>query len=76
MWISSIPLVEGHMSKEGEFPFFFHVYLFILLEGEKEQVGGTERERERERERVPSRLHAVSTEPDTGLELTNCEIMT
>ena len=36
---------------------------------------GTEREREREREgereRIPSRVHAVSTEPDVGLELTN-----
>ena len=34
------------------------------------------RERERERERIPSRLLTVSTEPDVGLELTNCEIMT
>ena len=29
-----------------------------------------ERERERERERIPSRLHTVSTEPDTGLDPT------
>ena len=36
-------------------------------EREKEQ-GGAEREREREeRERIPSRLHAVSAEPNTGL---------
>ena len=28
------------------------------------------------RERTPSRLGAVSTEPNLGLELTNCEIMT
>ena len=34
------------------------------------------RSRERERERIPSRLSAVSTEPDVGLELTNGEIMT
>ena len=38
------------------------------------------REREREqgkvqRERIPSRLLAVSVEPDTGLDLTNREIM-
>ena len=33
--------------------------------GRKEQ---RERERERERERIPSRLCAVSTEPDAGLE--------
>ena len=32
--------------------------------------------RERGRERIPGRLHTVSTEPDTGLKLTNCEIMT
>ena len=37
---------------------------------------GAERERERKRERIPSRLHAVSAEPNTGLELTNWEIMT
>ena len=40
---------------------------------------GAERERERERENeseAGSRLRAVSTEPDAGLELTNHEIMT
>ena len=36
----------------------------------------SERERERERERTPNRLHTVSAEPDRGLELMNCEIMT
>ena len=35
-----------------------------------------ERERERLRERIPSRLHAVSTEPDVGLKPLNREIMT
>ena len=29
-----------------------------------------------ERERIPSRLHAVSIEPGTGLDPVNCEIMT
>ena len=38
--------------------------------------GGAERERERERERIPSMLLAVSSEPDTELELNNREIMT
>ena len=45
--------------------------------------GGAERETERERERereteseASSRLWAVSTEPDAGLEPTNREIMT
>ena len=44
----------------------------------------TERERERAhswgrekgRQRIPSRLRAVSAEPDVGLELTDREIMT
>ena len=35
-----------------------------------------ERERQRERERIPVGLHAVSAKPCTGLELTNCEIVT
>ena len=34
-----------------------------------------EEQREKEREN-PSRLCTVSTEPDLGLELINCEIMT
>ena len=43
--------------------------------------GGAERERQRDREReteskAGSRLLAVSTEPNAGLELTNCEIVT
>ena len=43
-------------------------------EREREQEG--EGQRERERKRILSRLHAVSTEPDVGLELTDGEIMT
>ena len=39
-------------------------------------MGEGQRERERERERIPSRLHAVSTGPDRGLDLMNLEIMT
>ena len=34
------------------------------------------RGRERGRERIPSRLCAVNTEPDVGLEPTNHEIVT
>ena len=37
--------------------------------------GGAEEEGDTESE-AGSRLQAVSTEPDTGFELTNCEIMT
>ena len=39
-------------------------------------VSGGEAERERGRRRIPSRLHAVSTEPDAHLKPTNGEIMT
>ena len=41
------------------------------------EEGQRERERERETEsEAGSRLRAVSTEPDVGLEPTDCEIMT
>ena len=64
-------------------------YLFIYLflrerERERERERGREGERgrgrERGRQRIPSRLHTISAEPEaglnTGLELTNSEIMT
>ena len=51
---------------------FFYVY----FERGNVSRGGAEREGERERARIPSRLCTVSTEPDIGLEPTNCEIMT
>ena len=61
--------------------FLKNVYLFILTERESNmhKLGrGRERERQRDREteRIPSRLHAISTEPNVGLERTNHEIMT
>ena len=54
---------------------FKKVYLFILRRG---GVCGQERGGEREGEIIPSRLYAVSLEPDMGLEPNepNCEIMT
>ena len=40
-------------------------------------MSGGEAEREGDTESEPGfRLRAASTEPDVGLELTNCEIMT
>ena len=55
--------------------------MFILREREREREftclqAGRGRGREGERERIPSRLHAVSTEPDVGLKPLNREIMT
>ena len=44
---------------------------------QSESMGGSEREREGDTEsETGSRLRAVSTDPDVGLELTNREIMT
>ena len=47
-----------------------------MREAETECEQGRGRERGRHRIEAGSRLQAVSTEPDAGLELTNCEIMT
>ena len=46
--------------------------LCVYFERQREQRRGIERGRER----IPGRLHAVSTEPDMGLEPTKREIMT
>ena len=61
---------------------FFFINFFeclFLRERERERArmsgGGAEREGDTESE-AGSRLRAVSTEPDTGLELTSREIMT
>ena len=56
-------------------PSFCCCCLFILRE--RESKGGAKKGgREIETERIPSSLHAVDTEPHTGLKLTNREIMT
>ena len=52
----------------------FKIYLFTLKERKRARQKGAEREREKER--IPSRLHTTSTEPDVGLKLTDCEIVT
>ena len=48
----------------------------FLRERERQSVstGGAERERETQNLKQASRLRAVSTEPDAGLELANPEI--
>ena len=55
--------------------FFFNVYLF-LRETERQREHKQGRGRERQRQRIQSRLQALSTEANTGLELTSHEIMT
>ena len=54
---------------------FFNVIFNFIFERERESRGGAEREGDAESE-AGSRLRAVSTEPDMGLELTDREIMT
>ena len=54
--------------------FFFYLYLF-LRERQSVSRGAAEREGDTECE-AGSRLRAVSTEPDAGLEPTDREIMT
>ena len=50
--------------------------MFIYFwERERQSRGGAEREGDTESE-AGSRLWAISTEPDVGLEVTNCEVMT
>ena len=56
--------------------FFLNFLMFIIFETERDKRasrGGAEREGDAEPE-AGSRLGAVSTEPDVGLELTNREI--
>ena len=48
------------------------IYLFRERERERER---SSKRAETRRERIPSRLHAVSTDPHVGLDLTNCEIV-
>ena len=55
------------------------MFILFLRDRERERqsvsMGGADREGDTESE-AGFRLRAVSTEPDTGLELTNCDIMT
>ena len=45
-------------------------------ERERESKHEWRRDTERGRERIPTRLHAVSAEPNVGFDLMKCEIMT
>ena len=64
--------------KAGLFLFFFFSNVFIYFWDRERQSmngGGAEREGDTESE-TGSRLRAISPEPDAGLELTDCEIVT
>ena len=63
------------MGSDTHYLVIFNVYLF--LREKKECEWGRSREKEGDTEsEAGSRLRAVSTEPNAGLELTSCEIMT
>ena len=53
----------------------FSMFIYFLRERRRVSRGAAEREGDTE-SKAGCRLWAVSTEPNAGLELTNCEIMT
>ena len=57
------------------FLFFLILFIYLFWEIETEHEQGRSRERDTESE-TGSRLRAISTEPDAGLELTDREIVT
>ena len=68
----------GHLER-GKNMYNIHAFevwfLNVFTLRERGSASGRGAEREREGERIPSRLRAVSAEPDVGLELANHEIM-
>ena len=54
---------------------FLKIFLMFIFERQSASGGGAEREGDTESD-AGSRLRAVGTEPDAGLELASCEIMT
>ena len=60
------------------FLIFLNIYLFLRDRGRQSMSrGGGERERETQNlKQAPGSELFVTTEPDAGLELTNCKIMT
>ena len=71
---------EKSLAKASCLYFFIFCFLFssclFIFERDRARVGEGQRERGRHRISAGSRLRAVSTEPDAGLELMNCEVMT
>ena len=61
--------------KYGYFFFLILFLMFLYFLRHRAQAGEGQREKETQYE-AGSRLRAVSTEPDTGPEPTNCEIVT
>ena len=69
-------VLNNLVSYPGRIILFFNVYFIFGRERERNHKWGmAEKEGDAESE-AGSRLQDVSTEPDAGLELKNCEIMT
>ena len=75
--------IKGQQSNNKLLDIFFKCLFIFERERERERerarqsVSRGEAEREQDTEsKANSRLRAVSTQPDTGLKSTNCEIMT
>ena len=72
-----VPVLVYVLLKRAQEILYFLMFTYLFWERESMSTSGrwAERERERERERIPSRLHAVSTEPNAGVSFMNHEIM-
>ena len=76
--LGSHPSIGGHghfRSQIASLPFLKECFMLFLIETDRQSVSGGGVERGGIH-RIQSRLLAVSTEPDAGLELMNQEIMT
>ena len=69
------PALEIIFLSSSFLSFFFFFFKVFLRERQSVSSGGEEREGDTEPE-AGSMLWAVNTEPDAGLEIMNCEIMT
>ena len=81
LWYSSLQSIIYTDARYFSFSLFLSLFTYFERDREREreerkEESQREREREREKDRIPSKLHAASREPNMGLKLTNCEIMT
>ena len=69
---------ENNIKLEGFFSCFVLIFFYTLFTFDRQNTsgGGAERDNGDTESEAGSKLWAVSTEPDAGLELTNHEVMT
>ena len=71
----SLLLPHGPLNSKYIYIYILNFYCLFIIERQSVSKGGAERRGDTESE-PGCRLQAVSTEPDTGLELTDREIVT